>query len=142
MGEITPTGRKARSRLDVFVHALPSECSPWEQPQASVLDLVLPPLLQDANEDIEDMSLTSVSKLGGTANVIDGIIKTQNELSGLECQPSTNQMSKLIGINEKPYVQVQNPARIGRGKHFGQFGLGASSVGRLHDFAGMVALPS
>lgn len=46
--------------------------------------------------------------------MIDDIIKIQNEFSGLECQPSTNQMNKLIGINEKPYVQVQSPARIGR----------------------------
>lgn len=73
--------------------ALPCECSPGEQPQAAVLHLVLPPRPRDANEDVAGISLTSVSKLGGTANVIDGIIKTQNEFSGLECQPSTNQMT-------------------------------------------------
>lgn len=55
------------------------------------------------------MSVTSASELGGAANVIDDIIKIQNEFSCLECLLRTNQMSKLIGINEKPYVQVQKP---------------------------------
>lgn len=78
-------------------------------PWSSVLVLVLPPLPRDYNEDIEGVSVTSASKLGGTANVIDDIIKIQNEFSCLECHPRTNQVNELIGINEKPYVQVQKP---------------------------------
>lgn len=41
--------------------------------------------------------------------MIDDIIKIQNEFSCPECRPRTNQGSKLIGINEEPYVQVQKP---------------------------------
>lgn len=39
--------------------------------------------------------------------MIDDVIKTQNEGSCLQCQPGTNEMNKLIGINEKPDVQVK-----------------------------------
>lgn len=60
---------------------------------------------------MEGIALTSASKLGGTANVMDDIITIQNEFSCLEYQPRTNQMYTLIGINVKSCIQVQKPSQ-------------------------------
>lgn len=65
--------------------------------QGPVLGLSFPPLLKDCSEDIEGVSLTRTSKLGGAASVVDDTVTLQNESCCAECQPSTNQMSKLMG---------------------------------------------
>lgn len=76
----------------MFVALFRASAAPENTHRPLSFTLSFPPP-RDANEDVAGVSLTSVSELGGTANVIDGIIKTQNEFSGLECQPSTNQMT-------------------------------------------------
>lgn len=75
-----------------------------------------PPLLRDCNGDIEGIALTSASKLGGTANVMDDIITIQNEFSCLEYQPRTNQMRPLIGINVKSCIQVLKKIPVSTGQ--------------------------
>lgn len=62
-------------------------------------------------ETFRGIALTSASKLGGTANVMDDIITIQNEFSCLEYQPRTNQVSTLMGINVKSCIQLQKPSQ-------------------------------
>lgn len=38
--------------------------------------------------------------------MIEGTTRIQNGFNCLHCQPGTNQMNELIGINGKSYVQV------------------------------------
>lgn len=61
-------------------------------------------------ETFRGIALTSASKLGGTANVMDDII-TIHEFSCLEYQPRANQVSTLMGINVKSCIQLQKPSQ-------------------------------
>lgn len=61
--------------------------------------------------------------------MIECTIRIQNGFNCLHCQPGTNQMNELIGINGKSYVQVHEPiSRLSR-RQCGQLGLTLSSVG-------------
>lgn len=84
-------------------------------------------------ETFRGIALTSASKLGGTANVMDDIITIPNEFSCLEYQPRTNQVNTLMGVNVKSCVILRSTSKTQSdqvsGKQLGQFGLTASSVG-------------